>query len=154
MTSLDLQLGFDGQLLCGDLTRAGADLAVDHSLATAVIISLFTDRRVDTPEVPQDQVSRRGWWGDMLAANVTAPGDQIGSHLWLLRREKQTEETRRRAQEYCAQALAWLLEDKLVVNVSVRTAWIKRGMLGIDIDLQLPDGRDLSYRHQHAVGGA
>ena len=154
MTSVDLQLSFDGQLLCGDLTRSGADLAVDDSLATAVIVSLFTDQRVDLSEVPDDQASRRGWWGDMLAGDVIAPSDQIGSRLWLLRREKQTEETRRRAQEYCAQALAWLLEDKLVVNFSVRTAWIKRGMLGIDIDLQLPDGRDLSYRHQHAVGGA
>lgn len=154
MTSLDLQLSFDGQLLCGDLTRSGADLAVDDSLATAVIVSLFTDQRVDLSEVPDDQARRRGWWGDMLAGDVITPSDQIGSRLWLLRREKQTEETRRRAQEYCAQALEWLLEDKLVIRITVSTAWTERGVLGIDIGLQLPDGRDLTYRYHQAVGGA
>lgn len=38
---------------CGSLQLNGADLLTDNSLLTAVIISLFTDRRaLDSDEIP------------------------------------------------------------------------------------------------------
>ncbi|EOM5101013.1 phage GP46 family protein [Escherichia coli] len=68
---------------CGSLQLNGADLLTDNSLLTAVIISLFTDRRaLDSDEIPDGTRDRRGWWGDSFRERP------VGSRLWLLSREK------------------------------------------------------------------
>ncbi len=68
---------------CGSLQLNGADLLTDNSLLTAVIISLFTDRRaLDSDEIPDGTRDRRGWWGDSFRERP------VGSRLWLLSRER------------------------------------------------------------------
>ena len=57
-------------------------------LKTAVVISLFTDRRVNEEDVPNGELNR-GYWGDMDLPE----GESLGSKLWLLKREKLTPET-------------------------------------------------------------
>ncbi|MCE2001476.1 phage GP46 family protein [Enterobacter asburiae] len=90
-------------------TGPGA-LASGEALQTAILISLFTDRlaRADDRYEGDD---RRGWWGD---AGETR---QLGSRLWLLRREKLTPEVAMRAEEYAREALAWLTEDGVISEV-------------------------------------
>lgn len=48
--------------------------------------------------------ARRGWAGDALDRR----GERTGSRLWLLARAKDTEQTRRLAEGYAAEAIAWL----------------------------------------------
>jgi phage gp46-like protein len=117
-------------------TAAGADIALtpagaiagDDGLTSCVILSLFLDARARPDDELPDSAGgdRRGWLGDAFAAT-----DRIGSRLWLLTRAKQTEETRRRAEDYAAEALAWLVEDGLATSVSVTAEWVAMGLLGL-----------------------
>ena len=119
----DLALIWNPATSRADWSLAGADLAQDASLRSAVVISLFTERRAADDEALPDprDTDRRGWWGD-LALDGDAP-DPIGSKLWLLLRAPATPETRRRAELYCREALAWLVADGVAESVTVETEW-------------------------------
>lgn len=105
------------------LDPAGPGLTEDEGLQTAVIISLFTDRRAEVADLPADATGhdRRGWWGDSFAE---VEGDRIGSRLWLLAREKKTQATLLKARDFAKEALAWLLDDGIARGVIVATSWM------------------------------
>ena len=115
----DVALVWDASALGGDLRLAGADLALDATLASAVVVSLLSDRRVPAGELPPGETDRRGWWGDSVA---DADGDRIGSRLWLIGREKVTPAIVPRAEAYAREALEWLVEDGHVEHVDVAAA--------------------------------
>ena len=77
----DLALTWNNGIGSGDLCVVGADLLADGGLQTAVLVSLFSDRRVREDELQPGVSTRRGWWGDRLSDD----NDEIGSRLWLLR---------------------------------------------------------------------
>jgi phage gp46-like protein len=93
-----------------DITEFQAD-----ELQQAVLISLFSwakshdDDGVVAPY-------RQGWWGDTFS-NVS--GDRIGSRLWLLQREKLTNEAVSRAKSYAEEALQWLVDDSILESFEV-----------------------------------
>jgi phage gp46-like protein len=132
----------------GDLVLDGQDLARDDGLESAVLVSLFTDRRASAEQLRpgDDATDLRGWWGDIHA---TVDGDRFGSHLWLLRREKQTRETLARARQYARDALAWMLEDRVAASVSVATEYARPGVMFIGIDIARPSGDRLSFRFDY-----
>jgi phage gp46-like protein len=100
-----------------DMSIAGDDLASEEGLRTAVLLSLFTDRRAESDDVlPADDGDRRGWWGDELAA---VEGDLLGSRLWLLDRSTRRVDVARRAEEFVREALAWMLEDRVAKRIDV-----------------------------------
>lgn len=98
----------------------------DGSLQTAVIISLFTDKR-DPSALPDDA---RGFWGD----------DEIGSLRWTLSREKQTSEVLNRLIKYDTDALQWLKKAGRVTAIDITASWVARGVLSENITLTLPNG--------------
>lgn len=109
------------------LTLTGPDFASDDGLRTAVIISLFTDRRAEADdELPDGGTDRRGSWDDPT----------LGSRLWLLGREKQTQRTLERAREYAEEALAWLVEDGIARAVTVSAEWVRTGVLGLRVVIE------------------
>lgn len=130
---LGLQLAFDSETDDADLVL-GRNLETSGGLETAVIVSLFTDRRAaaddDVPEL-----DRRGWWADVFA---DVEGDQIGSRLWLLERSKSTSEAVRRAVEYAEEALAWMLEDGVASSVRARAERIAPHWLALTIEIVRP----------------
>jgi phage gp46-like protein len=137
--------GQNGMLGIFDSRLDFRDFQADETLETAVIISLFTDRRADfTEPLPFNETFRRGWWGDSYAE---IQGDQIGSHLWLLQREKITQDTLNRAKEYSLEALAWLTEDGIAESVQVNTAWINKiqGIMSIEVFIQRLNGTQERY---------
>ena len=113
------------------------DLTKEEALQTAVLISLFTDRRVSDEELPQGERSKRGWWGDMFP---DVDQDFIGSKLWTLEREKTTEMTRLKAEQYAEEALAWILEDGIAEEVQVSAAYDENKRLIISVLLSRPQG--------------
>ncbi len=137
-----------GELSLGqfDIRRDGLVLVQDDTLETAVIISLFTDRRARIEdELPSLEDSRRGWWGDALSE---IEGDEMGSWLWLLYREKNTDETLNRAKEYCLDALAWLLEDRIADRIQVRTWYVdpdSSGFMEIEVIIVKRNGSQERY---------
>lgn len=143
----DLLLYFDGLFLRGDMHLDGADLAVDHGLETACVVSLFSDRRAGaTDELPAGETARRGFWGAAIPDRADDAG-RFGSHLWLLCREKQTETTRLRAEQYAAEALEWMLEDGVASEVVVTASWRAPGSGWLDLEIVIyrPDGEPYRY---------
>lgn len=130
---MDLALTFNPEIGMLDLSLAGADLLAEESLASAVMLSLLSDRTAQAHEVDAG-ADRRGWWADAYA---DVDGDAFGSRLWLLGRSKQLPATVQRARAYIAEALRWMLDDGLVVSMDV-TAFIPRsGWLYVDVVLTL-----------------
>jgi phage gp46-like protein len=132
----------------GDLVLFGFDLERDDGLETAVIISLFTDRRASAeqipPEYPQDDL--RGYWGDIANASAT---DQTGSLLWLLAREKELPQTLSRAEQYCREALAWMIDDLVAARIDVAASYFSRGVMLLTIDIYRPTGFAVRYRYNY-----
>jgi len=132
----DVKLNFDN-FLC-DVELISGDLATDDTLQSKVIISLFTDRYADDDDpLPYASSDRRGFWGD---AWPDIDGDKIGSKLWLLWREKQTNQTLERARGYAVEALQNLIDDGYAVAVDVLAVWYARGVLALGIQIDLPTG--------------
>lgn len=130
----------------GAFSIANGDLATDAGLETAVVISLFTDNRAgDDDELPAAETDRRGWWGN----GHERAGDEIGSKLWLLRREKQMPEVVRRAEEYAREALRWMVEDKVAGRVQVFGSIPRDGWLYLDIRIWRPDGTMLNFKYDY-----
>lgn len=128
----------------GDIALSGFDLLPENSLRTAVIISLFTDRRAGKSDVlPGGPTDKRGWWGDLIA---DVPQDRIGSYLWLLSREKQTSETAERARGYALEALGWLTEDGVATRIEAFAEWVSAGVLGLELVLHKPAGDPIKFR--------
>ncbi|MGN6103731.1 MAG: phage GP46 family protein, partial [Kofleriaceae bacterium] len=117
-------------------------------LMTAVAVSLFTDRRAEIDDRPPsgDPRDRRGWWADQFAE---VAGDKIGSRLWLLDRAKRTNETKLRAEEYVREALAWMLEDRVVASIDVEIEVTTKDLL-IGVGLQRPGRDPVSFRYARA----
>lgn len=142
-----------------DLKITDSGLATEETLETAVIVSLLTDRRANTDDaLPDGRASsglippdRRGWAGDALS---DVDGDRIGSRLWLLSREKQTEQTRLRAIDYAEEALQWLIDDGHAVSVSIEAEWSERGRLDMEIDIGLASGGRFRTSVEGVTGGA
>lgn len=132
---MDVALEWNGENF--DITVENNDLKSDEGLRTAIAISLFTDRRALEEELPLGELDRKGWWADQFA---DIEGDQIGSKLWLLRREKQTEETRLKARDYALEALQWMLDDGLAHGVDVEAEFVDRGVIGLRVAIQKPQG--------------
>ena len=132
----------------GDLVLFGFDLERDDGLETAVIISLFTDRRASAEQIPPEyeQDDLRGYWGDITSVSAT---DQTGSLLWLLSREKQLPQTLSRAEQYCREALAWMIEDVVATKIAVSASYHSQGVMLLEIDIDRPTGPAVRYRYNY-----
>lgn len=131
-----------------DLSLIDNDIASERGLITAMLLSLFTDRRAAKDDVPPsgDPNDRRGWWADQFAA---VEGDLFGSRLWLLDRSKQTNETLLKAKEYVLEAWAWLIEDKVAASIDV-TVTNQNGVLFIAGSVARPNGDQVAFRFAHS----
>jgi len=132
----------------GDLVLFGFDLERDDGLETAVIISLFTDRRASAEQIPleYEQDDLRGYWGDLTNGSAT---DQTGSLLWLLAREKELPQTLSRAEQYCRDALAWMVDDLVATTIEVAASYHSRGVMLLVIDIYRPTGPAVRYRYNY-----
>lgn len=140
----DVRITWSQALATGDLAidPATLDLAAEDGLATAVILSLFTDRR--DPEAEEAGEPPRGWWADGLAPD----GDEIGSLLWTLDRAKNTDDVPVRAEEFSREALAWMVADGVASAVDVAAERSGRYGLSLDVTVMLPTGdlREYQFR--------
>jgi phage gp46-like protein len=146
---MDIQLLFGCNAdVCADFGLACADLAVGNDLSTAIMLSLFTDRRANEDDTLPDGTDPRGWWADAM------DGQRIGSRLWLLDRARSLPETFALAKEYAVEALQWLLDDGVAAKVDV-TATPMRGtycdcVLALQINITQPSGKILGWKYRYA----
>jgi phage gp46-like protein len=137
----DIKINWDDDLMGGDFALvAGDDLERELGLGTAVLISLFTDRRADPEDVIDDENDRRGWWADEIAE---VDGDQIGSKLWQLERSKTVVDNAAKCRQYIKEALQWMLDDEVVQDIEIdvfRQGDIPNEQLAFEVRLYKSDG--------------
>lgn len=144
---MDIALVYDPNVKAFDLAIAGGDLVVDSGLETAVLLSLYTDRRALAEDVlPDDGTDRRGWWCDAYSGRLQ------GSRLWLLSREKDLDRVLRRAEEYASEALDWLIEDGIAKAVDVEAIHLRRGVLQLIVGIERPTGAAVVRRYDYVWG--
>jgi len=115
-----------------------------HELATAVTVALCTDALADPSDVLPDPNSedRRGWWGDLDAAQIWG-GWPIGSKLWLLERAKIVDAAARegatiaRVQDYIAFCLQPFVTARICSRFTVAAS---------QVNTQRIDARVVIYR--------
>ncbi len=134
MASGDLALTVVAPAL--DLAVEDGDLLCDRTLRTAVLLSLFTDERIE---------GERGWWGDEFLENAD---DRYGSKLWRFERAKRLPDTPVEARQYALDALKWLLSDGVAGKVDV-VAEASRESLSLAVSVEKPDGAEATFRFQH-----
>lgn len=117
----DIKIRWDNDLFEGDFLFENNDFDTDEGLATAVLISWFTDQRVSDddliPNADSDFIDKRGWWGDL--EDPVVEGDQIGSKLWLLDRAKTAQENITKGEAYGLASLDWMKQDGIVKDITV-----------------------------------
>ena len=133
----DISIVWDVAAMRGDWQMVGAQLATGNDLYTAMLVSLFSDRIASADFVPPDgSTDLRGWWADSYT------GDPIGSRLWQLMRAKKVGQTTllRQAEDFCQEALQWLLDDGVVATMTINAFWLNGTALGIAITVTQPGG--------------
>ena len=147
----DISLAWNQELMAFDValqaTNNSADLQGDDGLLTAIMVSLFTDRRAKADDaLPDERVGQpsdlRGWWGDHLTQE--GENSPIGSRLWLLHREKEMPVVVTRAREYAQESLQWLLVGGYVSQLHVQAHHVSTGYLGITVQALQPAGNILT----------
>lgn len=101
-------------------------LRCEDTLATAIIISLFTDARAgDDDSLPYGSTERRGWLGEhYLRDGAATPADGWGNKLWLLYISKHVDSILELARFTAQESLQWLLRDGIASRVQVMAQWV------------------------------
>lgn len=130
-----------------DISVVNDDFVKELGLETMVLVSLFSDAREDSRDD-----DKRGWWGAAVIDKdrLAAP---FGSKLWLLAREKQTDETRVKIQEWCFDALRWMIEEGIVDRMEVGAEYFDIGKVLITIDLFRGERDPLTFKFEYLWGG-
>jgi len=135
--------GYKFKSLPADIKIENGDVKTDRDLETAILVSLFTDRRAQA----SDKVTGNylgGWWGDKFLS------DAMGSRLWLLDRSGVTRGTINLARVYCVEALQWLVKDGAVASFNIDiTAREDGNGLNIAIAAMQPTGRLVNFNYSY-----
>ena len=129
MSDLAIIVTADGTL---DLDVCCNDLVVTDGLESAVAVCLFTDVRAPADADLPAGADRGGCWMDSFP---DIDGDAMGSLIWLLKREKQTEPVRQRAERYAVAALQCLIDDGVAASITVACSYPERGILAWAIEV-------------------
>lgn len=130
----DILFIFDAAIGHGDIAVEDRDLARDAGLETAVIISLFSNRRAEPGErLPDANSSREGWWSDSLNLGI------IGSKLWLIERDKIVSEVIPLAEQYAKEALQWLITDGVASTVETEASRAGLGEIRLIVRIYRPN---------------
>lgn len=130
MANNDLTLTYDEDKQAYDISfNEEGDFANDNSIQTAILISLFDNKRADSTEVA-NPLLRNGWIGN----EINLDGFEQGSKLWLLSQERNTVQTKNQAVEYCKASLQWLLDDGIITALQVIGTNTTEG-ISIDVEI-------------------
>jgi len=144
----DIRLVWNADTQTADWQIVDGALDASGDLETSVIASLFTWARASDDDVLPVPGDRKGWLGDLDGQAIHGL-KAVGSKLWLLSRELQTEETRQRAIGYALAALQWLVEDGVASRVAVDAEWVRRGFLSLSVQIFDPSG-DVTLDQKYA----
>ena len=99
---------------------------LEDTLQTAIILSIFTDKRAGIDDqLPLNETNRRGWVGnDFMPPAPGAARDDWGTLLWLAYIGKVTGDVLAFAEFTCKEGLQWLVRDGIASRISVTAQWV------------------------------
>lgn len=141
---IDRALAFDPVTRRGDRAFNGRDCVIDATPVTPLLLAVGLDRRARLDDTLPDTVSdldrphrldeRRGWCGDALDRQARL----TGSRMWLLKRRKHDEPTRRLAENALQEAVQTLADTRnWPMTVTVR--WHAPGVLAWSVRVDRVD---------------
>jgi phage gp46-like protein len=141
-----------------DMAIVNGDILFGDELESMVLVSLMTNARATAEEYQQAQlvlvenpnnvIKLNGWWGDSYSS---IQGNQIGSKLWTLARQKTTNDVRLLSEEYVKEALQYLIDDGIASTIDTTSVWAEDA---VDMSIQItkPDGTLEEFRFQFVWG--
>lgn len=118
----DMQIGADGDILTKDF------------FDTALLMSLFCERRADPSEVPESH-RRRGWIG-----NESTPDFEIGSKLWLYEQARATRTVLRGIETVVLNGLQWFIDDEYAIN-NTAVSSLNLGSITLTVTINRPNSK-------------
>jgi phage gp46-like protein len=119
------------------LAESERDLLADLGLETAVLISLFSNRREnDEKLLPGNSNDKGGWWATQFQ------DFEYGSRLWLLRRSKNVNNVLPLAEQYVKEALQWMIDQNVAKQINVSAAFDDYQTIMLSIQIYRPEISD------------
>ena len=133
-------------------------LDTTFALATAVFVAFCTDGLAQESDALPDPRStdRKGWWGDLDAAQVWG-GWPIGSRFWLLRRAKITDAGASGGalvaviQNYIRDVLSPFIDAKIITDFAMNVVRNTSNRNRVDASVTLYRGNQTSIAMQFSV---
>ncbi len=122
-----------------DLSHTG-DIQSEDFFDTAIIVSLFAERRANESEV-LDSALRRGWIG-----NEATPDFEIGSKIWLYEQSRLTRSVLNNIATAARQSLQWLVDDGYAISIDNVEAIATSTGVNLSITIRRPNS-EVEKRH-------
>lgn len=120
-TNLDAELKQVGCVYDFQIADNG-DILTKDFFDTAVLMSLFAERRANASEVSASE-HRRGWIG-----NESTTGFENGSKLWLYSQAKLTRVNINAIETAVFNGLEWFVKDNVAVRIEVNASAVEDGV--------------------------
>lgn len=117
------------------------DIATDEFFDTAILYSIFGERRASSDEMVEPQL-RRGWIGN-------GPDFENGSKLWLYSQARVTRSVLNSVQDEAEICLQWLVNDGLAVSVDRAVAQLSKGRVILTVTIRR--SRDKVIRRSYTL---
>jgi phage gp46-like protein len=126
--AIDIKLNSDAGYF--DFSITSGDFTTTSGLDSALLMSMFVNKRADFSEVAAVG-KQQGWWGNTIGGYANY---EIGSKLWLLYQAKHTNNTLNLAKTYTYDGLSWFLADQLADRIVVADSFTNNNLL-INVDI-------------------
>ncbi len=148
--AIDISISYNNTLGEYDVKYEHGDIQTDRTMTTALLMSIFTDRRANDDDELPNEGDKGGWWGDLLEEDDT----KKGSRLWLLK-GRIDQQALNQAKEYIKESIQWFVDDGIWQFFSVTTekggeAYNQR--LNFQIDAHYSNGQNVSYKFKDLWG--
>ena len=116
--------------------EAGGSLSDDNQIYTAVILQLFTNRRVENQgDIPYGD-DPGGWFGDNVDLRTDLGETELGSLIWQWERSALTLETLQGIEDAARESLEVLVDEGLLAEVDVNVTAVQlTGKVDIAVEL-------------------
>lgn len=119
-TDIDIALRQNANGVYDIRVADNGDLETVRSFDTAIILSLFLDRRASASEVPRGS-GRRGWVGNVILDNDDF---EFGSKIWLYEQSRLTESIRINFEDAIREAVQWFIDDAHASSINITSRLI------------------------------
>ena len=123
---------------------SNGDFETTAGLDTALLMSIYVDKRAEASEIPAPQM-RRGWWGNLVGSYINY---QIGSKLWLLMQARRNNVTLNLAKTYAFDCLQWLTEDQLATRINVTDNFLNNAL---ELKITIYKGQSIVFSNAYIL---